>query len=75
MARVHHYRPDQPISEEMRSDSEPSWLDLFFVGVRRGWRAHGRYERLSRMSDEALRKRGLRRYGIGRHAFFDDDDL
>ena len=50
-----------------------SWAQKAVKGIRRGWRAYTRYNRLCKLSDQALHKRGLRREQIGRHSFFRDD--
>lgn len=50
-----------------------SWVKKAKDGIRQGWLAYTRYNRLCKLSDEALRKRGLQRDQIGRHSFFRDD--
>lgn len=75
MIFIERHAQDRIFSGEVNASSSMSWLEQAMVGMRRGWRAYVRYRRLSRMSAEALQKRGLKRHQIGRHAFFSNDDL
>lgn len=40
--------------------------------MRHGWQSAARYRRLASNSDDQLKRLGLDRGSIGRHAFFDD---
>jgi hypothetical protein len=51
----------------------PSLMNRFIRGVQWGWRAHLRYKRLAKLSDEALRARGLSRRQLARRVFVDED--
>jgi len=75
MAMTTHSAENSLFPEAMSSPPGPSWIVRALEGMKQGWRAHLRYERLSKLSDEALDERGLRRDQIGREAFFGDGDL
>ena len=75
MATINFSGRDRLLSETIASTPEPSWITKALTGMKQGWRAHIRYQRLSKMHDETLQKRGLRRDQIARHAFFGDDDI
>lgn len=73
MATLDHLFQDRFLARTKNKVSGQSWIDNVTVGVKMGWRAYLRYKRLSRLSDEALQKQGLKRHEIGRYAFFVED--
>ena len=75
MATVDFSDRDRLLSETIGATSKPSWIAKALGGMMQGWRAHLRYQHLSKMNNEALQKRGLRRDQIAHHAFFGDDGI
>jgi hypothetical protein len=75
MATINISGRDRLLSGTIASTPEPSWIAKALSGMMQGWRAHLRYQRLSKMNNEALQKRGLKRDQIAHHAFFGEDDV
>lgn len=73
MVTVNFWAHRQSLRGRISFDRLLIWIKRAGIGLRRGWLAYRRYNRLCKLSDEALRKKGLRREQVGRHAFFRDD--
>lgn len=71
MAIAQHYVQDRGHSRDTGAETGLHWSERLLEGLTMGWLAYLRYKRLSVLSDDALKRRGLTRQDIGRHAFFD----